>query len=179
MWIPGATGGGEPALLSPAQLAQQAVSQLHFPNFSIGASPSTTDDQLVGLPTWLWLQPAAWHPITATAAVPGESVTATATPESVIWNLGDGSTIACQGPGVPYTESDSPTASSPTCGYTYSESSAGEPNDAFTVTATVSWSVSWAGGGQTGTVPELYNSATTTLRVADVESLNTAGGEAQ
>ena len=162
-------------LPNPALLAQQAVKQLSLPSLSINASPSTDSDQLVGLPTWLWLAEGSWHPITATAAVPGESVTATATPTSVTWNLGDGNTIECLGPGTPYTSTDSPDVPSPTCGYTYTRSSAGQPNNAFNVTATVSWSVDWAGGGQAGTVPALNDTTTTTLRVADVESLNTAG----
>ncbi|HXP32773.1 MAG TPA: hypothetical protein VN820_02100, partial [Acidimicrobiales bacterium] len=110
----------------------------------------------------------------AAAAVPGESVTATATPSTVTWHLGDGTTLVCRGPGTPYGVGDTPDRPSPTCGHTYAQSSAGQPNDAFPVTATVSWSVTWAGGGQAGTVADLENSATTTLRVAAVESLNTA-----
>lgn len=167
----------DPVVPVPAVLAQQAVSQLAIPKLSISASPSTAADQLVGLPTWLWLDEGDWHPITATAAVPGESVTATATPISVTWSLGDGTTIVCQGPGTPYTAADAPNAPSPTCGHTYATSSAGQPNNAFVVTATVSWTVAWAGGGQTGTVPTLNNAATTALRVADVEALNTANKE--
>ena len=119
------------------------------------------------------MRQVGWHPITATAAVPGESVTATATPTSVTWNLGDGNTIVCQGPGTPYAATDSPGEASPTCGHTYTIHPHGQPNNAFTVTATVSWAVDWAGGGQAGTVPALNDTTTTPLRVADVESLNT------
>jgi hypothetical protein len=178
VWIPAGPAGAAVVLPNPAVLAQQAVSQLGIPNLQIDASPAVGADQLVGLPTWLWLEPDGWHPITATAAVPGESVTATATPTSVTWNLGDGTSMVCQGPGTPYTTADASGAPSPTCGYTYRTSSAGQPNDTFAVTATVSWSVSWAGGGQTGTVPALENTASTALRVAQVESLNTNGQEA-
>jgi hypothetical protein len=177
LWLSSGTAGVDPVVPVPAVLAQQAVSQLAIPKLSISASPSTAADQLVGLPTWLWLDEGDWHPITATAAVPGESVTATATPISVTWSLGDGTTIVCQGPGTPYTAADAPNAPSPTCGHTYATSSAGQPNNAFVVTATVSWTVAWAGGGQTGTVPTLNNAATTALRVADVEALNTANKE--
>jgi hypothetical protein len=161
-------------LPNPAVLAQQAVSQLTLPGFEISASPATSADQLVGLPTWLWLDQAGWQPTTATAAVPGESVTATATPTSVTWSFGDGTTLTCQGPGTPYSAGDSPQQPSPTCGHTYTTTSANQPDAAFTVTATVSWSVVWAGGGQAGTVPGLQNTATTNLRIADVQSLNTS-----
>jgi hypothetical protein len=172
VWIPSAAAGGPP-LPTPAALSQQAIKQLSFPSLSINASPSPNSDQLVGLPTWLWLDEGGWHPITATAAVPGESVTATATPASVTWNLGDGSTVICQGPGTPYSAA-APDEASPTCGHTYSTSSAGQPNGEFLVTATVSWSVTWVGGGQAGAVPALNATTSRSLRVADVESLNTA-----
>jgi hypothetical protein len=177
VWLPSGTAGAAPTLPTPALLAEEAIKELTFPSLSINASPSTDGDQLVGLPTWLWLEQGGWHPLTATAAVPGESVTATATPTSVTWNLGDGSTIVCQGPGTPYASADSPDESSPTCGHTYVTSSAGQPQDAFTVRATVSWSVAWAGGGQAGTVPALNDTTTSALRVADVESLNTVSKE--
>jgi hypothetical protein len=174
VWIPSGSAAAPPVLPSPAVLAQQAVSRLTLPSPQIDASPSTNADQLVGLPTWFWLDTAGWRPTTATAAVPGESVTATATPTSVTWKFGDGTTLDCQGPGTPYVAADLPDAPSPTCGHTYAISSAGQPGNAFTVTATVSWSVNWAGGGQAGIVPALQNTATSVLRVADVQSLNTA-----
>jgi hypothetical protein len=176
VWLPSGTAGAPLALPDPAVLAQQAIRQLVIPSMSVSASPSVNADQLVGLPTWLWLG-GPWHSVTATAAVPGESVTATATPTSVTWNLGDGSTIACQGPGTPFTSTDVPNEPSPTCGYTYEEPSIGQPNNAFPVTATVSWAVGWAGGGQTGTVPALDSTTDATLRVADIQSLNLGSGE--
>ena len=175
VWLPGGpVPVAAPVLPSPAVLAQQAVSQLTLTNLQIAASPATNADQLVGLPTWVWLDQAGWQPKTASAAVPGESVTATATPTSVTWNFGDGTSLTCQGPGTPYTAADSPQQPSPTCGHTYATTSVNQPDNAFNVTATVSWSVNWAGGGQTGTVPALENTATTALRVADVQSLNTS-----
>jgi hypothetical protein len=177
VWLPSGPAAlpvAAPVLPNPAVLAQQAVSQLTLPGFQIDASPATSADQLVGLPTWLWLDQAGWQPTTATAAVPGESVTATATPTSVTWNFGDGTSLTCQGPGTPYSAGNSPQQPSPTCGHTYTTTSANQPNAAFTVTATVSWTVTWAGGGQAGNVPGLQNTATTNLRVADVQSLNTA-----
>jgi hypothetical protein len=174
VWLTTGAAPGPATPPAPATLAQRAVKQLTLPGFAIDASPSTAADQLVGLPTWLWLAGADWQATTATAAVPGESVTATATPTTVTWDLGDGTTLVCHGPGTPYTASDRPDQASPTCGHTFASSSAGQPNDAFTVTATIAWSVTWAGGGKTGTVPNLESTATTTMRVAAIESLNNA-----
>ena len=65
----------------------------------IRSSPAQNALQLTNLPTWLWINPAEWVPESKTATVPGESVTATATPVSVTWHPGDGSTVTCQGAG--------------------------------------------------------------------------------
>jgi hypothetical protein len=58
----------------------------------IRSGPAQTALQLTNLPKWLWIDPAEWVPESKTATVPGESVTATATPVSVTWHPGDGST---------------------------------------------------------------------------------------
>ncbi len=157
---------------APGVLAQQAESQLALSATSIEASPSTTSDQLVDLPTWVWVPAALWHPLSATATVPGESATATATPTSVTWSFGDGTTLVCDGPGTPYAAGGNPAASSPTCGHTYTTSSASEPGGAFPVAATVAWTVTWTGGGQTGTLPALVTTAHAAFRVAEGEAID-------
>jgi hypothetical protein len=173
VWLPaGATGGATPPP-APSVLGQQATNRLALPTLQIQANPS--GEQLVNLPSWVWVSQAAWQPISATAAVPGESVTATAAPTSVTWSFGDGTTLVCHGPGTPYGAGDDPHASSPTCGHTYRTSSAGQPGGAYPVTATVTWSVTWAGGGQGGAFPALTTTATAAFRVGESQAVNTAG----
>jgi hypothetical protein len=128
-------------------------------------------EQLVGLPTWLSVAAGSWTPQSATAAVPGVSVTATATPVQAVWQMGDGSTVTCAGPGTPWRPGLDPAASSPDCGYRYPRSSAGEPGAAFTVTVTITWTVSWAGAGATGTVAGLTTVAALPVRVAESQGL--------
>jgi hypothetical protein len=70
---------------------------LGLPSPVIRSSPAQAALQLTNLPTWLWINPAEWVPESQTATVPGESATATATPVSVTWHPGDGSTVTCQG----------------------------------------------------------------------------------
>jgi hypothetical protein len=107
--------------------------------------------------------------------VPGESVTATATPVSVTWHPGDGSTVTCQGAGTPYTSADNP-AASPDCGHTYTSSSAGQPGGAFQATATITWDITWQGGGGAGgALPPLFTTATAAFRVAESQALTTSG----
>lgn len=169
VFIPDAPAAPGPVLPDPAALARQAYDQLRLPSPAIRLSPAGR--QLVNLPTWLWLDRAGWGAASATAAVPGESVTATATPTSVTWVLGDGSTVTCHGPGTPYTSSMNASGGSPDCGHTYLRSSAGQPGAAFAVTATVHWSVTWAGAGQAGTFAALTTTATVNVPVAESQAL--------
>lgn len=168
-WVAGA--GPAPEAISPQVLARQAVSRLSLPSLSIGLSPTGT--QLVKVPTWLWIDPAAWKAHSATAAVPGLSVSATATPSQVIWSTGDGGSVTCSGPGTPWRAGADPAAESPTCGHVYLEGSAGQPSGLFTVSATVSWSVTWAGGGQGGALPGLTTTTRVPVRVAEVSAVVT------
>jgi hypothetical protein len=53
----------------------------------------------------LWIDLGAWHDKTASAS------TATAAPSKVVWDMGDGHTLTCDGPGTPYSAADSDAAS--------------------------------------------------------------------
>jgi hypothetical protein len=126
----------------------------------------------VNVPTWLWLA-GPWTAVHATAAVPGVSVTATAVPQLVTWRMGDGSMVVCHGPGTPFRAGDNPDASSPTCGHTYRESSASATGGVFTVTATITWNVTWAGGGGNGAFGGLTTTAAVQMPVAESQAIVT------
>ncbi|HEY8986484.1 MAG TPA: hypothetical protein VIU15_43800 [Streptomyces sp.] len=171
IWIPdGPRQDGAAPLPSPAQLAQVAREQLRLPSPQIQASPA--GEQLVNLPTWLWLDRGVWDPVSATASVPGVSVTAVARPKSVVWAMGDGSSVTCDGPGTPYGARANPKSTSPDCGYTYRSSSAEQPSSAYAVSATVHWTVSWSGAGQSGVFPGLTTTSNAGFRVAESQALN-------
>lgn len=168
VWVP-AGGGAQPAL-SPEQVAQIARNRLRLPEVTIAASPA--EDQLVNLPTWLWLS-GGWEEVSANASVPGVSVTAVARPRSVTWSMGDGGSVTCGGPGTPFVSGRDPRRDSPDCGYTYRTSSAGKRADAYTVTVTVTWTVTWSGAGQGGTFPNMTTSASAAFRVAESQGIAT------
>lgn len=172
VWLPAGAAPGPP--LTPATLAQVATNRLNLAVDTIDASPPTTSNQLVNLPTWVWL--AGWAGVSARAAVPGESVTATARPTSATWSFGDGAVVVCDGPGTPFVSGDDPRAPSPTCGHTYTTPSSGQPGGVYTVTVTVTWAITWTGGGQTGSEPALSASRATSLRVVESQAVNTNGG---
>jgi hypothetical protein len=173
---PAGGGGAAPVLPAPGVLAQLAVKYLRLPDPVIRSSPAPGALQLTRLPVWLWIAAGAWQPQSKTAQVPGESVTATATPVSAAWDMGNGTTVTCTGPGTSYGDGN-PAAASPTCGYTYDQSSAGQPGGAYPVTVTITWDITWAGdGGAGGVLAPLQTVAAAQFRVAESQALDTSSG---
>jgi hypothetical protein len=169
-------GGPAPVLPAPGVLAQLAVKYLRLPDPVIRSSPAPGALQLTRLPVWLWIAAGDWEPQSKTAQVPGESVTATATPVSAAWDMGNGTTVTCKGPGTPYGDGN-PAAASPTCGYTYDQSSAGQPGGAYPVTVTITWDITWAGdGGAGGVLAPLQTVAAAEFQVAESQALDTSSG---
>lgn len=153
------TGGGVTWLASPppgfgsgappaAVLAQQALARMVFPHLGVATAPA--DHTYVGLATLLWIPPAQWRVLSATAAIGSRSVTVTATPVSVTWDLGEGR-VACAGPGTPW-DPRAPEQLDTGCSYTYRSSSIHQPgtgnNRAYDVQATVTYSVRWVCSGR-------------------------------
>lgn len=145
-------------------MIQRAVSQLNIPKPVIASNPGLDKPQVVHVPVWWWVQPGLWQMHTATASLPGISVTAKAEPTKITWYAGDGTSKVCDGPGTPWTAAASPTSASPTCGHTYTTTSRTSPGGKFTLRAVVTWSITWQGGGFSGTEP-----AATTTDEADIE----------
>lgn len=173
VWIADGQAPGAALLPSPAELAAMARKQLRLPTPTIAANPAGA--QLVNLPTWLWLA-SGWGPVSATASVPGVSVTAVAKPTSVTWAMGDGSTVTCTSAGTAFRPGTDPKAPSPDCGHTYRNSSASQPGQTYAVAATVHWTVTWSGAGQSGTFPDLTTTSAAAFQVAESQALNNGGG---
>ncbi len=155
----------------PQLLADEAVKALRLPSPVIQVNPTPPAPQIVYFPTWVWLGADSWGPRSATASVPGMSVTATAKPVRLVLSTGDGASVTCSGPGTAWTPGANAIAPSPTCGHTFTSPGS------YPVTVTVTWNVSWAGGGVTGTAPGMTTTATLTVAVVERPALNvsTAG----
>ncbi len=162
-------------LISPAELAQRAVATMQLRAVEIGIVPEPKPGSigLVGMPTWMWTTPTpnTWGPITRTASAGGVTVTATAKVTTAVWRMGDGTTVNCTSPGMPYDDAYG-RRDSPDCGHTYVNTSLGKPGDAYQVQATSYWKVEWAGGGQTGTI-NLDFTANTQIRMGEMQVLIT------
>lgn len=156
---------------TPGDVAQQAVKEIHLPQPAMHLSPGSNSPQWVNFPAFLWTDAAAWNPLSATASAGGVAVSATATPVRLTWDMGDGATVTCTGPGTPFTDETPAAASSPDCGYMYHRASDTEPSGKFTIQATETWQVTWAGGGQSGTLPDLAATSSIAVRVAESQAL--------
>ena len=164
---------------SPRALADQAVEAMNLRAGQIGIVPEPGPGKvgIVGMPAWMWIADpgeATTGPITRSASGGGITVTATARLDRVVWSMGDGATVTCAGAaarGTPY-EDGYGASSSPTCGYTYTRMSDDQPSDAYTVTATSYWTVTWSGGGASGTIP-LDLSRSTQITVGEIQVLIT------
>ncbi|GGK70258.1 hypothetical protein Ppa06_36370 [Planomonospora parontospora subsp. parontospora] len=172
---PQAGGGRAAGTPVPPAAVLEAVDRLVLPEPEIGSSPGPEDLQLVRLPIWLTISRASWRPRTATGTAGGTTATVLARPARVNWDMGDGTTVVCRGPGTAYREGrDDPRRPSPTCGHTYLDSSMDAPNGEYRVTATVVWEVTWTAGGRSGPLPSLTTTASEEFRVAESQSVVTA-----
>ncbi|WP_439681841.1 ATP/GTP-binding protein [Embleya sp. MST-111070] len=164
---PGAGNAGTaPTPPTPAELGARASAQILLDAPTVHLTPGPGKTGLVGLPTWLWVDatPTSWGPTSATAAVPGLSVTATATVDHITWTMGDGATVTCTTPGTPYTPNRG-AQPSPDCGHTYTRPGI------HTVTATTHWTITWTGGGQTGTLAATRTTTINDIRTGEMQAL--------
>ena len=177
-----AEGGGTTSVLVPVprdpdpvdfvDLREEAIDRLQLPTPTIDFNPPS--DQVVHVESWLWIDDAIWREHSKTVTAGGVTVTATAQPTRVIWDMGTGDVVVCDGPGTPYDSTRPAAEQSPTCSYTYQHSSAGQSGDAYRVTAHIEWQVSWAvtGAPGGGALPTLTTSSATSVRVAEMQALN-------
>lgn len=179
LWISQGSAPAPVPPVAPYTVALDADRSLQLPRPALSFDPPLA--AVVNLPTWLWIDPDLWHPFSVSATVGGVTATATAVPVSVAWDMGDGASLSCPGPGAVYRPALSPSAQQTDCAYTYTMSSAGQPsadgnpNDgSFAVTASVVWEVSWTATGAPGggALPSVETSSTARLRVLQIESVN-------
>ena len=182
LYVPPAANNVPPPVVLAGSLARRAVNELQLPLPDVHVNP--VGEALVGLPEWFWVDASQWRGLSQRTQAGPVWARVTATPTSTSWDPGDGSpVVTCSGPGTPYDKSEPASAQSSDCTYTYTRSSASQPqtgpgaNDRyFTVTVTTTWSVTWVGaGGMSGTLPVISRSRSFPLRVAERQSVVTGG----
>lgn len=162
--------------LTPGQAAARLISTFQLAGVNIGFAPNPnipSAKSYVGVPIWMWVNnptPLTYGPYTEIATLGGQIITATAQVTSILWNMGDGTTVPCGSPGTEFKVAYGAT-DSPTCGYRYSTTSDDQAGGRFNVTATSQWSVTWSGGGQNGTIP-LAATSNTTVDINELQAVN-------
>ncbi len=141
---------GAPAV-TPQQLSIIAIGDLVIPQLPVNTAPPPDHDGLVGLPEWFWIQ-SGWGRVPSPRIAAGPVwAQAFARPVKIVFNPGDGqASHSCRGPGPQYQSSEPASAQHTDCSFTYSQPSAGQPNNMFAASVTVLWDVWWVGSGNTG-----------------------------
>ncbi len=163
--------------VDPEVLAEQAIAAMPLQAPVIRtAPPPGSAGGLVGLPVWMWTEPGEQTsgPAQGVASAGGVTVVAVGRVSQVAWDMGDGTTVLC-GIGTPYRPGD--TGRSPDCGHVYDRASTRHVPalGGWPVTATSTWTITWTGGGLSGT-ETLQLSASAELSVGELHVLNQDGG---
>lgn len=159
-------------LPSPAVLAVDALKTLQIPLPEPRYNPSPR--AVVGLATWMWVDPGGSRPLSARAVAGPVWAEVTVRPVSTTWDPGDGhAPVGCLGPGTPYP------AESTDCSYTYDRSSAGQAkapsgDPSYTAQVSMTWEVTWRGsGGTSGTLPAITRTTSFAVAVMERQSVVT------
>lgn len=154
----------------PGDLAVMARSRLPLPLPAARMSPD--GDQTVNLESWLWVE--NWETQTRSATAGGVTSVVVATPVEQRWTFGSPSEKkVCSDAGRPYDLSRQPSEQSTNCSYTFRHSSAGQPGDAYRVTVTLVWHVTWTSNiGASGDLGFVSRTSTIPTRVAEHQALN-------
>ncbi len=161
---------------TPGELAAVARQAMQLPLPAVRHNPP--DAGLVNLATWLWLDDSSWQVRSNTLTLRGTSVTVVAKPTHVDWVTGDGGRVRCAGQGRAYDARVPADQQSTYCRHTYRRSSAGQPDNAYTGSATSTWNIAWVGstpGGalEQGSLPPLELTSTFRPQVQEVQDLVT------
>ncbi|MCW2766001.1 MAG: hypothetical protein JWO11_1960 [Nocardioides sp.] len=141
-WMP---PGSQPISIDPGVLAQRAKGLLPLAIAQVRTAPQTPDPTYVGIENWLWVPQTQWVTLTKTVTAGNTSVTVTATPSLVAWDVGP-ETVTCYSAGSVW-HAGMTDAARTSCGYSSKSSSESEPGGTFPVSATIRYAVTWTCSG--------------------------------
>lgn len=97
---------------------------------------------------WLWIPESQWHDVSVSLTVAGATVTLTATPSHIAWDMGNGETVSCVGPGREWVKG-MPENAPTNCSFTYAALVDPE-GDTWSVSAAINYTVGWTCTGNCG-----------------------------
>lgn len=157
------------ARITPGEAGAKAVARLQLPTLKaqIGPDPAKNEWGMipVGYPVWLFADGET--SLSDSDEVEDLAVSLEAELTSMTFDMGDGTTVTCDGPGTKHTADVEPGRPSPTCGHTYQRMPRGSAKS-YMVTATAHWSITWTAFGESDTVTDT-TSSTTELPVGELQ----------
>jgi hypothetical protein len=135
---------GEDPLVDPVVLAQRALGRMKLEQADAQVAPGPDFHTYVNIDNWLWLPGAQWNSLSETVTAGPTSVTVTAEPIRVDWDMGAGA-ISCYDAGRVW-KSGMTDAASTTCSYAY-QSIENPAGDTHRVSAQLVYDVTWDCGG--------------------------------
>lgn len=159
-WTPGCKPQ-DPKGPSAWELAQRASNLLTVPKPLIRTAPPRGKRELVGIPTWFWLDKSQWTDRSATARAGDVSATVTASAYEIVVEAGDGSDpFTCSAPWTPYVD-----GAKSACTHAYRHSGR------YTVTVAAYWGADWTGSdGNGGTLPTVGRTVRFSVQVVQARS---------
>jgi hypothetical protein len=177
VFVPNGVGAAAPPP-DPAVLARRALERMVLTVPDVHLAPAPPAKTYVGLETWLWLPAQQWAALTESVTAGGTTVTVTAEPRRVVWEMGAGSTV-CYDPGRVWVIGQMSESSTTSCQYTYEQVSDFQPDQRFQVAATIVFRADWtcsgdclADSGSLGEVEGLPGRSA--IRVGERQSVNVA-----
>lgn len=142
IWTPPGAGPGPP---TPGELAARAVGLMPLATADLRTAPHAPDPTYVGVDTWMWVPESQWSALSKTVRTGDTSVTVRAEPTEVVWDMGPES-VTCPTPGTVWKQGMTDAATT-SCSYTYDQTSKSQPDEVFTITATIRYQVDWTCAG--------------------------------
>jgi hypothetical protein len=136
------------AVINPAQVAQQLVEQAPFELANAHTAPGSDYHTYINYKNWLWIPESQWHDVSVSLTVAGATVTLTATPSHTAWDMGNGETVSCVGPGREWVKG-MPENAPTNCSFTYAALVDPE-GDTWSVSAAINYTVGWTCTGNCG-----------------------------
>ncbi|MGW4373160.1 hypothetical protein ACWEJ7_05770 [Streptomyces albidoflavus] len=163
---------------TPEVLASYAYDKIRLPGTEVELKPAARST--VNLPTWVWLDKAAFQEVTVRAELPHTGLWAETTARPVSLHVEPGTPDAVRHPasgectlgddgsiGTPYVRGG---GAAPPCGITYLRASGDAP---YTLTASLTWEISWKGsGGAQGDLPDGAFETTQEMVVREIQAVN-------
>lgn len=176
-WFVG--GGLEP--VDGAAVARQLMVTIPYELADAKIAPPPTYHTYISYKNWLWIESSQWHSVSQSRSLRGATVTLTASPSYVEWDMGNEDTVSCVGAGRAWAKG-MPENAPTNCSYAYEEMENPE-GDTWTVSARISYTLSWTcegncGGATSGDLGSQLAAAgdSTTITVYQRQTVNKNGG---